>query len=117
VEEDEDEDEAESSGEDIEGDDDDDMAPVDPAFRQRVVDALKSAGMAVEEDAEGDEDDDDEDADSEVWDDEQMMKVDEQLAQVFKQQAGRTRRVDLKREWGDLGSGSKSRKDTRADTE
>ncbi|OCF44480.1 DNA polymerase phi subunit [Kwoniella heveanensis CBS 569] len=99
----EDDDEEESDGEDEEGsgdddeaeeddDDEDDMAPVDPAFRARVAEALNVAGMGVNEDADGD----DEDEEEEVWDDEQMMKVDEQLAEVFRQQASGTKRSDLK---------------------
>ncbi|WVF67165.1 hypothetical protein IAT40_001911 [Kwoniella sp. CBS 6097] len=91
-EEDEVEEESEDDDEEEADDDEDDMAPVDPAFRARVAEALNVAGMGVNEDA----DSDDEDEEEEVWDDEQMMKVDEQLAEVFRQQASGTKRSDLK---------------------
>lgn len=58
---------------------------MDPAFRARVAEALQVSGMAA---GNGDGDDDEEDEeDDEVWDDDQMMKVDEQLASVFKSQS------------------------------
>jgi DNA polymerase phi len=85
----------EDESDDVAEDDDDDMAPVDPAFRQRVADALQGALMDID----GDDKDSDDESDEEVWDDEQMMQVDEQLAEVFRQQAGSTtKRSDLKRE-------------------
>lgn len=85
--EDEEEDEEEEDDEDDEDDDDedidesdDDNAEVDPEFRRRVAEALKVSGAL--------DDEEDEDSDNEsVWDDDQMMKVDEQLAAVFKSQA------------------------------
>ncbi|KAK8861548.1 hypothetical protein IAR55_002370 [Kwoniella newhampshirensis] len=86
------EEEDESSDEDDDADDEDDMAPVDPAFRQRVAEALQVAGMGVDENAEEGSDNEEE----EYWDDDQMMKVDEQLAEVFRQQATTTKRTDLK---------------------
>ena len=66
---------------------------VDPAFRQRVADALRVSGAADEGDADGD----DTDEESEEWTDEQMLEVDEQLADVFRQQAMASKRSDLKR--------------------
>lgn len=33
-----------------------------------------------------------------MWDDDQMLKVDEQLAEIFRQQANTSERSDLKRE-------------------
>ncbi|WWD16543.1 hypothetical protein CI109_100970 [Kwoniella shandongensis] len=89
---DDDEEEAESSEEEEDDDDDDNLAPVDPAFRQRVAEALQVAGMGVDENADDGSDDEQE----EYWDDDQMMKVDEQLAEVFRQQATTTKRTDLK---------------------
>ncbi|WVR03854.1 hypothetical protein IAU60_000851 [Kwoniella sp. DSM 27419] len=93
-EEDEDDDEEDEESEDDDVDEDeDDLAPVDPAFRARVAEALQVSGMGVDENAQdGDSDEEDED----VWDDEQMMKVDEQLAEVFRQQASGTKRSDMK---------------------
>lgn len=85
---DEDDDEEES---DVESDDEDEeMGTVDPACRARVAAALQVSGMDVDQDA---EDDEDEESDEEVWDDEQMMKVDEQLAAVFKERAGAGKKV------------------------
>jgi DNA polymerase phi len=61
------------------------MGDVDPAFRKRVEEALRAAGMDPEGNGDGDEEDeDDESSDEEIWDDEQMMKVDEHLAKVFR---------------------------------
>lgn len=91
---DEDEDEDESDAESVASDDTDADAEVDPEFRRRVAEALKVSGVLDEK-----EDDEDGDSDNEsVWDDEQMMKVDEQLAAVFKQQAS-SKKADLKREY------------------
>ncbi|ORY24385.1 DNA polymerase phi-domain-containing protein [Naematelia encephala] len=89
-----DEDDEMSSAE--EDSDDDGSTPVDPAFRARVAEALQVSGMALDGDnAADDDDDEDEESDEEVWDDEQMMKVDEQLAEVFRQQAG-NKKTDMK---------------------
>jgi DNA polymerase phi len=83
---------SESGSEDeVDDGDDDDEDPVDPAFRQRVAEALQVSGMGIDGDVDSDEE-------SEVWDDERMMQVDEQLAAVFKQRASTTQRTDLKRE-------------------
>ncbi|BEJ00908.1 hypothetical protein CcaverHIS631_0507650 [Cutaneotrichosporon cavernicola] len=90
-EEDEDEDEDESDSESVASDDTDANAEVDPEFRRRVAEALKVSGV-LDEKEEGDDDDSDNES---VWDDEQMMKVDEQLAAVFKQQAS-SKKADLK---------------------
>ena len=46
----------------------------------------------------GDEDGGESDEKSEIWDDAQMMQVDGQLADVFRQQANTSKRSDLKRE-------------------
>jgi len=85
----------ESDDEDVEEDEEEnDTAPVDPAFRQRVAEAL---GMNIENEP-GAEDSDEDDDD--VWDDDQMMKIDNQLAEVFRQHAGSsTKRADLKRKF------------------
>lgn len=84
---DEDEDESEEEEESDVEVDDEDMGDVDPAFRKRVEEALRAAGMDPEGDghegADGEEDEA-ESSDEEVWDDEQMMKVDEHLAKVFR---------------------------------
>lgn len=75
--------------------DEEELGAVDPAFRARVAAALQVSGMDVDQDG----DEDDEESDDEVWDDEQMMKVDEQLAAVFKERAGAGKKVD-KSEFG-----------------
>lgn len=74
----------------VESDDEDDE--VDPEFRKRVAEALKVSGMATA-DGEGEDDDSD---DESVWDDDQMMKIDDQLAAVFKAQGNSKKRSDLK---------------------
>lgn len=84
-EEDEDEEEEEEDGEDL--------GEVDPAFRQRVAEALKVSGMDAGEDVEEGSEAESE----EYWDDDQMMKVDEQLAQVFRERAAATSKNDMKR--------------------
>lgn len=99
-EEEDDEDEDESD-DDVELDDDEDMGDVDPAFRKRVEEALKAAGMDPEGDGRGDEDESDGDESSdeeELWDDDQMMKVDEQLAKVFKDRKEGNSKQKAKRE-------------------
>ncbi|KAK6907306.1 hypothetical protein I203_101296 [Kwoniella mangroviensis CBS 8507] len=94
-EDDEDEDQDAEQDSDIEEDDEDDLPDVDPAFRQRVAEALNVAGLGVD-DTNKDGDDDDESDEEEYMDDNQMMKVDEQLAEVFRQQAASTKKTDLK---------------------
>lgn len=69
------------------------MGEVDPAFRQRVAEALKVSGMDAGEDVEEGSEAESE----EYWDDDQMMKVDEQLAQVFRERAAATSKNDMKR--------------------
>jgi len=100
-EEDDGEDEAESSDDEVE-EDEEDLPPVDPAFRRKVAAALKSAGVGIDEgdaeDGDEDEEEDDEDSDGDVWDDEQMDKVDEQLAAVFKERATMDKKTSSKRE-------------------
>jgi DNA polymerase phi len=89
--------ESEDDSDDAEDEDDeDDDGDVDPAFRQRVAEALQVSGMGIDGNADGDVDSDEE---SEVWDDERMMQVDEQLAAVFKERSSTTtKRTDLKSE-------------------
>ncbi|KAL7419801.1 DNA-directed DNA polymerase [Cryptotrichosporon argae] len=89
----------EDADEDADDDDDDeedseDGDAVDPEFRKRVAAALQVSGLGVDEDATAGEGDEDED--EEAWDDEQMMKVDAQLAAVFRERAGTSKRADLK---------------------
>ncbi|WWC87837.1 uncharacterized protein L201_002731 [Kwoniella dendrophila CBS 6074] len=90
--EDKDDDEEEEMSE-VEDDDEDDLPDVDPAFRQRVAEALNVAGLGVDD---AEDKDDDEESEEEYMDDDQMMKVDEQLAEVFRQQAASTKKTDLK---------------------
>lgn len=95
-EDDEDDDEDGSDADSVASDETDADASVDPEFRRRVAEALKVSGVLAE-DKEGD-DEDDSDNES-VWDDDQMMKVDEQLAAVFKTARGdKDKKSDLKRE-------------------
>lgn len=51
--------------------------------------------MGIDGDDESKEDDEEE-SDEEVWDDEQMLKVDEQLAEVFRQRANADKSKDFK---------------------
>ena len=92
----EDDEESSSSGDIEEADEDEDTVAVDPSFRQRVAEALQVSGMVTNGDAEDDADDSDS-ASEEAWDDEQMLKVDEQLSAVFRQRAASNKRSDLKR--------------------
>lgn len=80
--------------EDDEDEDDGDNEPVDVELRNEVLEALKSVGMAEEEDEDSDKDDGDaaaadDDADSDAdslpdFTDEQMMQVDDRLAEIFR---------------------------------
>lgn len=75
------------------GDDDDDDDDVDVELRNRIVEALQASGI--------DATSDDSDHEEEFMDDEQMMVVDEQLAQVFRSRANEKksgRNVDAQRE-------------------
>lgn len=83
----EEEDESEES-ENEESDDEADDGGVDPEFRARVAEALQVSGLAADADADSD--------DESVWDDDQMMAVDAQLAAVFKQNSTNPKRADLK---------------------
>lgn len=83
----------EDEDEEEEEEDDEDLGEVDPAFRQRVAEALKVSGMDAGEDV----DEGSEAESEEYWDDDQMMKVDEQLAQVFRERAAATSKNDMKR--------------------
>lgn len=87
--------EANEEDEDEEEDEEHDEAlgDVDPAFRQRVAEALKVSGMDAGEDVEEGSEAESE----EYWDDDQMMKVDEQLAQVFRERAAAASKNDMKR--------------------
>ena len=91
---DEDDADGESSVHESESADDEANSTVDPAFRQRVADALHISGGALLSDV----DSIDSVEELEAWDDEQMLKVDEQLAEVFRQQAATAQRTDPKRE-------------------
>ncbi|ADV20875.1 DNA-directed DNA polymerase, putative [Cryptococcus gattii WM276] len=82
----------EDEDEEEEQEDDEDLGEVDPAFRQRVAEALKVSGMDAGEDVEEGSEAESE----EYWDDDQMMKVDEQLAQVFRERAAATSKNDMK---------------------
>lgn len=90
-------DDAEESEDESDGEEEEEeeMGDVDPAFRARVAEALQVSGMGVEK-AEDGESSDDDSSDGEVWDDEQMLKVDEQLAAVFRDRAaaGSGKKVD-----------------------
>ena len=92
-------------------DEDDAEAVVDPEFRRRVAEALQVAGMLddgtnqkrprTDDDSLSNPDEDSEDGSSseeELWDDDQMLKVDQQLAEVFRQRAGTARKGNLKSE-------------------
>lgn len=83
----------EDEDEEEEEEDDEALGEVDPAFRQRVAEALKVSGMDAGEDVEEGSEAESE----EYWDDDQMMKVDEQLAQVFRERAAATSKNDMKR--------------------
>lgn len=82
------EEEDSSSSDDEEESDDEDSGEVDPDFRARVAEALQVSGLAADADADSDEES--------VWDDDQMMAVDAQLAAVFKQNSSNPKRADLK---------------------
>lgn len=64
---------------------DEDVEEVDPVLRQKIKEALRVNGMADEQ---SEEDDDDSDAESDITaaDDEQMMQLDDKLAEIFRQQ-------------------------------
>jgi DNA polymerase phi len=68
------------SSEDIDDDESSD-GEVDPELRRKIAEALRVNGV----DAASDEDDD---SDEDLMDDEQMLAVDEQLAQVFRLREG-----------------------------
>ncbi|WWC68679.1 uncharacterized protein I206_102613 [Kwoniella pini CBS 10737] len=92
-EDDDEEEEAEQSEDEEEEEDEEELPEVDPAFRQRVAEALNVAGLGVDT---ADKDQEEESEEEEYMDDEQMMKIDEQLAEVFRQQAASTKKTDLK---------------------
>ncbi|KAH7340489.1 DNA polymerase phi-domain-containing protein [Rhizoctonia solani] len=79
--------EADSDDDGSEGDSgDDEGVEVDPEFRKQVAEALQVNGMTAVEDGS------DEDSEDEVlFDDDQMMQLDEHLAKVFRAQAGNTK--------------------------
>lgn len=78
----------------VENDADGDTASVDPVFRRRVAEALRVSEIEVKDSEDRDSSIDE----SETWDDDQMLQVDQQLSEVFRQQANTTKRSDLKRE-------------------
>lgn len=88
MDEDDDEEEDDDSEEEEESEDEADDGGVDPDFRARVAEALQVSGLAADEDADSD--------DESVWDDDQMLAVDAQLAAVFKQNSSNPKRSDLK---------------------
>ena len=93
-------DDAEEDEEEDEEDEEEEQLPdVDPAFRKRVAAALQVSGMDEDGAADGSDsaESEEDESEEEVWDDEQMMKVDEQLAEVFRQQATTTKKSSLKR--------------------
>ncbi|KAE8257363.1 hypothetical protein A4X13_0g2410 [Tilletia indica] len=85
--EDEDEDDDSSSSETSLDSDVEAETEVDPELRSKVLKALQASGIADQNN--GDEDDGDSDAESDVTmlDDEQMMKLDDKLASIFRIQA------------------------------
>lgn len=76
-------DEDDSEDDDSEDDDEDDGIDLDadPELRDKVAAALKSMGMGGDDE---DEEDEQEDEDEELLDDDQMMQLDEQLAEIFR---------------------------------
>ena len=90
------------SDSDSDGDDsDEDGGEVDEAFRNELLAALEAGGLAPLNDEQlsssgDDEDGDDErvpkDAEEELLDDDQMLALDEKLADIFRQQRSRTKR-------------------------
>ena len=91
-----DQDDAGSDAFDAESDLDDDNvdAAVDPVFRRQVAQALQVTDPLEEEQ---EDDSGFESAEESDWDDEQMLAVDERLAEVFRQQARAKQRTSLKR--------------------
>nr|ODO02406.1 DNA polymerase phi subunit [Cryptococcus depauperatus CBS 7855] len=85
--------EADEEEEDEEEDDDDDneMCDVDPVFRARVAEALQVSEMGIDESEDGDDLEEED-----LWDDEQMIQVDEQLTKIFKERAAGTNKKDSK---------------------
>lgn len=105
--EDEDEEDEDSSNETEE--DDEELPPVDPEFRKKVAAALglrdSDIGMDDDSDDESDSDDeeggkegsDDDESEDEVYmDDDAMLKMDEQLADVFRLQAQQAKKTDAR---------------------
>ncbi|KAF7304662.1 hypothetical protein MKEN_01180100 [Mycena kentingensis (nom. inval.)] len=93
----EDGDDADSESEsEIEIDEESDDGEVDPELRRKIEEALRVNGVGVDSGEDGSEGESDE----ELMDDEQMLAVDEQLAQVFKMREGgkRGKNVDVQRE-------------------
>lgn len=74
----------ESSNEDEDEDDDDLDLEVDEELRAKILEALKESGVDGD-DAEEDEEDDEDGEEEELLDDDQMMELDDKLAEIFKQ--------------------------------
>ncbi|KAK7014985.1 DNA polymerase phi-domain-containing protein [Favolaschia claudopus] len=70
---------------------------VDPELRRKIAEALRVNGADA---ASQDEDGDDDASEEELMDDEQMLAVDDQLAQIFRmrENASKSRNVDTQRE-------------------
>ncbi|KAK0556010.1 DNA-directed DNA polymerase [Tilletia horrida] len=86
----EDSEEAESSSSETSADSEPDDAEVDPELRNKVFQALQASGIAdkgAQDQVNNDDDDSDAESDVTMLDDEQMMKLDDQLATIFKLQA------------------------------
>ncbi|KAF7295052.1 hypothetical protein MIND_01043400 [Mycena indigotica] len=86
--------ESSSSDSDIEIDEESDDGEVDMELRRKIEEALKVNGVDAEDGSH------DEESDEDLMDDEQMMAIDEQLAQVFRMREGekKGKNVDAQRE-------------------
>jgi len=78
------EEENSSSSDGPEDDEDDEMAEVDPEIRREVADALRTSGVAGDSEDDNGSSSSDSDGDDIPLDDEQMMALDDKLAEIFK---------------------------------
>ena len=81
VEESSEDDDSDSGAEDDEDEDEEDEEP-DLELRSKIEEALRASGIEPADDSEGDSEED------EVMDDDQMMAIDDQLAEIFRSRAG-----------------------------